>query len=178
MLLSPIQLISSTFERLTFEVDMASYEAELKERAGGRRPKLPPEIPFECAVTFTTLQEQEGVFVGVVRLRLNTKSTMTFQHYRFDMVMSGAFVIKGTVPTEKRQNLLIINGAAVLFGICREWLRATSARCRPGVVVLPTVSFQDFLEQEGALASSTVSDVTPSKGPRGKRGRTAGRRLN
>jgi preprotein translocase subunit SecB len=168
MQLSPIQLISSSFERLTFEVDMAAYDAQQKARAAGAARDLPSVLPFECDVSYSNLEEQDEVYLGMLRLKLSTKPEHTYQHYRFEMVISGAFMLKGTVPEARRQYLLVVNGAAVLFGICREWLRATTARCRPGIAVLPTVTFQDFLDEK-ELKQAVEGETKPTVGAKGRR---------
>ena len=69
--------------------------------------------------------------------------------------VEGIFEINETYPADKRQELISITGASILYGAAREMIANFSARGANGTFLMPSVSFFK-IDKAGALPS----DVT------------------
>jgi preprotein translocase subunit SecB len=61
--------------------------------------------------------------------------------YKGKVSVSGYFLIVGTFSDEKKEELIRVTGASILWGSCREMIANFTARSSRGMIVLPSVSF-------------------------------------
>lgn len=68
--------------------------------------------------------------------------------YLFSLEIVGILEVSDKVAEEKRQKLLEVNGASMLYGAAREILRSVSANSPFTALLLPSVSFYPPKEKE------------------------------
>lgn len=89
--------------------------------------------------------------------------------YDLDIDVAGFFTVSNKIPKEKREELVTVNGCAVLYSAIRDQVMTLSARSHHGVLILPTVNFLDKIERkepghiDGKLRRK-VSTTTRKKG--------------
>ena len=72
------------------------------------------------------------------------------------MRIEGMFKIHKDYPEDKRDSLIKVTGASILYGACREMLANLTARSSHGIISLPSVSF---------ISAPSASEKTPAKKP-------------
>lgn len=146
MLPSPIQLKEMVY--LGIKVWPQPTE-EAKE-------KLPEPVPFdfngviiaEGIETQTIGDENDPLIYGVkLRIAIENKEGK-IAPYTLDVEVAGFFEIIGKIPKEKREEMIIVNGCAVLYSAIRDQVMTISARCSQGVFILPTVNFLDKVQKK------------------------------
>ena len=83
--------------------------------------------------------------------------------YNFSVVLIGFFEVAPEYPEDRRRRLVETNARSILYGTCREIVRATTAQGPYGPMLLPSVS---FYEPKPAADSTT----SPGEGPSAKQG--------
>ncbi len=63
--------------------------------------------------------------------------------YNFAVVLIGHFQVANQYPAAKRRRLLETNGCSLLYGTCREIIRAATAQGPHQPILLPTLSFYE-----------------------------------
>jgi preprotein translocase subunit SecB len=76
------------------------------------------------------------------------------------MRIEGIFNIHKDYPEDKRDSLIRVTGASILYGACREMLANLTARSSHGIISLPSVSF---------ISTPSASEKTPAKKPKAKK---------
>lgn len=71
-------------------------------------------------------------------------------HYRGECEMHGYFSVLPSVPEEKRQDFLQMNGGAILYGMMREWVAQATARSLHDTYYLPTMDARSFIPASAA----------------------------
>lgn len=62
--------------------------------------------------------------------------------------IEGIFEIHKDYPEEKRDSLIKITGASILYGACREMLANLTARSSYGMISLPSISFLEAKKED------------------------------
>lgn len=70
--------------------------------------------------------------------------------YNVGVELQGLFVFDQSVPLEKRESLLMVNGSAILYSVIREQVLSLTARSVFGPLMLPTVNFLDHKEPKAS----------------------------
>lgn len=70
--------------------------------------------------------------------------------YDIDIEVAGIFSIQpnSNIPVSERENFVIANGCAVLYGAIRDQVLTLTSRSARGPLMLPTVNFLDHLKTE------------------------------
>jgi preprotein translocase subunit SecB len=76
------------------------------------------------------------------------------------MRIEGIFNIHKDYPEDKRDSLIKVTGASILYGACREMLANLTARSSHGIISLPSVSF---------ISAPSASEKTPAKKPKAQK---------
>lgn len=63
--------------------------------------------------------------------------------YTIDVEVLGLFNVSGSLPKERREDLLTVNGASILYGAIREMVLSLTSRFAAGGLTLPGVNFED-----------------------------------
>jgi preprotein translocase subunit SecB len=79
------------------------------------------------------------------------------------MRIEGIFKINKDYPEDKRDSLIRVTGASILYGACREMLANLTARSSHGMISLPSVSF---------ISAPSASEKTLAKKKQGEESRT------
>ena len=83
--------------------------------------------------------------------------------YTFSFEVSGLFSVDKDYPAEKTEQLIRVNGAAVLYGAIREMAANLSARGPYPPVNLPTVTFVDEARPEKSKSKKKASQKVQRK---------------
>ena len=127
-MLSPIQTRRHWLSRLVFEpreeaVEKSEYRGDIS---------LKHESRGDCwhvrlGVRFGAQPPNEGTF-------------------RCDVVFEGLFAVHPEFPPEKANDLVRMNGGAILYGAAREMILNLTARSKHGPFELPTIDARMFLK--------------------------------
>lgn len=84
--------------------------------------------------------------------------------YRLKIQLLGIFDGRD-LPEEKREALVAVNGASMLYGVAREVLLSLTSRSVGGPVMLPTVEFSQFGDslQKNRQAEPLAREALPDK---------------
>lgn len=77
--------------------------------------------------------------------------------YNFGVVLVGHFHVADGVPPERRKRLIETNGRSLLYGTCREIIRAATAQGPHQPLLLPTISFYEP-EEESSSPTRVAED--------------------
>lgn len=103
---------------------------------------------------FAETENAEPTLYGVkLRIAIENKEGK-IAPYTIDVEVAGYFEVNKNVPLEKREDLVIVNGTAVLYSAIREQVMTITARSSQGKFILPTVNFQDRLNTEAGKPKS------------------------
>jgi len=69
--------------------------------------------------------------------------------YMVDVAVLGIFKVLPSLPSEKRRDLLTVNGASILYGVVREMVVSLTSRFAAGPLTLPGMNFQDHVDTDG-----------------------------
>lgn len=82
------------------------------------------------------------VFAVKLRIQIENKEGKICP-YDIDVEAAGYFVIDDKIPAEQREELVSVNGCAVLYGCIRDQVLTLTSRCSNGALMMPTVNFLD-----------------------------------
>lgn len=126
------------------------------------------EADFESHVGLQDFELPSGEkrFTVQLRLRAGPKEGSKNFPYKFEVAMLGIFD-GSKLPEEKREQLVAVNGASLLYSSARELLISLTSRSVGGAVLLPTVQFTDVAMdiEKKRLAAEPVVPVE-SQAPR------------
>ena len=125
----------------------------------------PSDANFGSNTNFQTVQLENGEQRFTVELNLHAEPREggTFP-YRFKIALVGLFD-GHDLPEERREPLVCVNGASMLYGVAREMLLGISHRFIHGPIMLPTVHFGSIgkdMENKSAVAKSEKGPSIPS----------------
>lgn len=63
--------------------------------------------------------------------------------YNIDVSLLGVFKVLPSLAPEKREDLVTVNGASILYGAIRETVLSLTSRFKPGPLTLPGMNFED-----------------------------------
>lgn len=169
MMPSPIQLLQLTFKRINVEIDPAHAPAE---------PANPMTTVFVFdGVGITTevglaeidlLHERGAMYLVSLRVLIDNRpagseSEGKFSPYRIDIDTAAVILLlKGAEKLGVPDDLVTVNGAALLWSAVREQLLNLTARMPAGPVMLPTVHFHD-LKQPATISNSAAPTPAAAK---------------
>ena len=64
--------------------------------------------------------------------------------YNLDIEVAGVFSIVSNMPVADREDFVLVNGCAVLYGAIRDQVLTLTSRSARGPLMLPTVNFLDY----------------------------------
>src|SRR5690554_1532254 len=136
--LSPLQLVQMTFTKTQVEV------FETVEDAG---ESWAPQFDFEgvnLLVENTVGQQENNTTDFLVALRVavfNEADAVKKAPYTFDITVQGVFKLAADFACDDRDDLVRVNGSAMLYGAIRDMLQQITARSMLGTLLLPTLHF-------------------------------------
>jgi preprotein translocase subunit SecB len=172
MMPSPIQLLQLTFKRIAVEIDPRH---------------APPEAPNPVTTVFvfdgvsiTTevgsgeldmAHERGPMYMVSLRVLVDNQPSddepnRKFSPYLIDIETAGVVLLRnGAEKLGSPRDLVIVNGASLLWSAIREQLLTLTSRMPVGPVMLPTVHFHDLKQASPAneADSATAAPVAPVK---------------
>ena len=139
---SPIQLLESFPEKILLTIS-DSYD---DKSTAGTFEKLDAQV-FREIEDFPGFWETEPPVKGLeertynVTLGIRTPKGKSAGPYVFEFVISGVVVCVGSVGDRNPRDLAFEYGLTILYGNIREQFAGLTARMRPGIRFLPTLSF-------------------------------------
>jgi preprotein translocase subunit SecB len=90
--------------------------------------------------------------------------------YEADVAIQGVVEVQQNFPTERREQLAVVNGLSLLYSAIREMLLMMTARSGHGPMCVPTLSFIEIVANKNAQEKakedrpvSAQTGVTPSR---------------
>ncbi len=83
--------------------------------------------------------------------------------YNVDIGVIGVFNVLPGLPKEKRESLVTVNGASILYGAIREIVLSLTSRFASGVLTLPGMNFEDAVTRNGAIHSTPSIQTAEQK---------------
>ena len=168
---SPIQLLQLTFNRVHVEIDSEHAPAE---------PTNPMTTAFVFdGISITTeiglaemdmTHERGQMYLVSLRLLVENQASAAepdrrFSPYRIDVDAAGVILLpKGAEKLGSPHDLVLVNGASLLWSAIREQVLTLTSRMPAGPVMLPTVHFHD-LKQPTAdpVETAALQPEAPTK---------------
>ena len=129
-----------------------------------------PETPFDFngvrigeSIAAHTFKDQNDQLSYGITLRITIKNESGKKSpYTIDVEASGLFeIINKNIPDEKREEMAIVNGCAILYSAIREQVMTLSSRCVRGTFMLPTVNFHDKIKVANSDAEQSEQPSKP-----------------
>lgn len=76
--------------------------------------------------------------------------------YTFSVTLEGVFIIEHDGDIEERKQLVVCNGAAILYGAARDQLLTLTARQKFGPMMLPSANFRGLVPESHKPKKSRV----------------------
>lgn len=125
---------------------------------------LYPAIDSENLHTEVFLGDGEGddphQFAVMLEVKYSPDDKSNFP-YTFSVGMEGVFVIDHDGDIQERRNLVVCNGASMLYGAAREQLLMLTARHRFGPMMLPSANFRGLVPEEKKKPKSAARKAKP-----------------
>lgn len=87
--------------------------------------------------------------------------------YGIDIGVIGLFNVLPSLPKEKREDLLTVNGASILYGAIREMVLGLTSRFGAGGLTLPGMNFEDeapsIRAAKAVMQASAAQETKTSK---------------
>ena len=114
-------------------------------------------------------------FLVNLEIRIDSKEGKAAP-YDIDVGVVGVFEVLPSLAREKREDLVTVNGASILYGVIREAVLSLTSRFVGGALTLPGMNFEDDAPSLRAARAKTHSSPveasrtsTPTKKLRRKR---------
>ena len=169
---SPIQLKEITFRRVSVELDAARIPED---------GSPPSDVSFDFDnVTISThtsfslaeeANEPGASYFLVLRVLIENKESkdkqLRYSPYLMD-IEAGAVVraLPGSEVLGDIEDLVVINGTSLLWSAIREQVCTLTARMPAGLVMLPTVNFQDLRKDQQKKAGDPTPQPRKRKVPK------------
>lgn len=167
---SPIQLLQLNFKRVHVEIDAAHAPAE-------------PPNPMTTAFVFDGIgittevglaeidmtHERGALYLVSLRVVVNNQpaageSESKFSPYLIDLDVAGVVLLPtGAEKLGPANDLVTVNGAALLWSAIREQLLTLTSRMPAGPVMLPTVHFHDLKQNSEPATIAAIEAPSAAK---------------
>jgi len=138
---SPIQLIDHKILRVYFDTqEIKGDEAELS---------------FSHAINVMPRGEQNGAWLVRLDVQFKPAANMDTAPYIGEISVVGIFSLDTEFPAEKAEEMVHLNGGALLYGMARELLSNLTSRGIHGPILLPTLDARCFLPMPTASKEAT-----------------------
>ncbi|WP_257386395.1 hypothetical protein [Tahibacter caeni] len=174
MKLSPIQLVHLSFRRVSVEVDAEYLRSAAHSSADAHALLEGVVIKTEVSKTAADEEDPRGTpYFLTLRVLIDNAhddadSDRTISPYRID-VEAGAMVVlaKGTDKLGDPDDLIAVNGPALMWGAIREQVANITSRMPIGMAMLPSVNFHDLRKTVKKAAHDEAAGKKPAR-PTGK----------
>lgn len=165
MQISPLQLTQHFFTKVAIDQrDKTLVEPTFKPFA---LDKVKMDVQLESG---TAEDEKEEPKHFMIRLGITLDKER--QHdipYDISIELVGFFEVSKSMPIEKRAELVLANGASILYSAARESILSITSRFMKGHITMPTVNFIDDAMKLAEQSSNNKNGVTPKAIPETKK---------
>jgi preprotein translocase subunit SecB len=136
-MLSQLQLRKQVLVRFAIESEMHPIE------------ELGREYDIKTQISVPVHSDANDLWVIGLRMLFGPDKKATKPTpYHGECEMHGYFSVHESVPEEKRQEFLQMNGGAILYGMMREWVAQATSRSLHEIYYLPTMDARSFIPKE------------------------------
>lgn len=176
MKISPLQLVHLSFRKISVEVDAEHLPSEPQTEVDEH--SLFDGVVIKSQVSRTPLPDEDArgtpyflTFSLVLDNEPDPASTrQKFSPYLLDIEVGAVVVLRnGAEKLGDPEDLVAVNGPALIWGAIREQVAALTARMPAGTALLPSVNFHDL--KKGALEAASGHSGVPAVMPATKRAR-------
>lgn len=176
MKISPLQLVHLSFRKISVEVDAQHLPPEPQPDVDEH--SLFDGVVLKSQVSKTRLQDDDTrgtpyflTFSLVLDNQPDPASTrQKFSPYRLDIEVGAVVILRhGAEKLGDPEDLVAVNGPALIWGAIREQVATLTARMPAGTALLPSVNFHDL--KKSALEAASEQAKTPAAKPAAKRAR-------
>ena len=170
---SPIQLLQLTFKRVYVEIDQAHAPAEPANPLTTVFVFDGVSITTEVGLAELDMDHERGpMYLVSLQVLIDNQASgdepdRKFSPYRIDIEAAAIILLpKGAEELAAPNDLVSVNGAALLWSAIREQLLTLTSRMPAGPVMLPTVHFHDLKQGNvNPLETSEPQVVAKAKKP-------------
>lgn len=125
-------------------------------------------VNFSCEVGHGNIEKNEGgdgpyAMLVSVRLQIDNASGNPAP-YNVHVKVSGIFNwLEKSTEEIARKDLIVVNGASILYGAIREMVLSITSRSIAGALTLPSFNFLDNKPSETAITSTEGVAMVPKK---------------
>ena len=130
---SPIQLLDHKILRVYLDTQETKGETS--------------ELAFGHAINVMPRGEEEGTWLVRLDVQFKPTATLDAAPYIGEISVVGIFSLDAEVPAEKAEEMVYLNGGALLYGMARELLSNLTSRGIHGSILLPTLDARCFLPE-------------------------------
>jgi len=142
MELSPLQLKQLIFTRLHVETAAALDQVETLWAPTFDFTGVTIKVDVSLSTPEAASPDQSALFMLTVHLNIpNEPGNGNIAPYTIDMAAQAWFELAPAFASEKREELVSINGASLVVGAMREMVQQMTARSAFGPMLLPTLRF-------------------------------------
>lgn len=176
MKISPLQLVHLSFRKISVEVDVAHLPSEGQTSVDEH--SLFDGVVIKSQVSKTQLQDEDArgtPYFLTFSLALDNKpdpasTRQKFSPYLLDIEVGAVVILcHGAEKLGDPEDLVAVNGPALIWGAIREQVATLTARMPAGTALLPSVNFHDL--KKSALEAASEQAKTPAAKPAAKRAR-------
>lgn len=170
MNIAPIQMVELVFRKIFVEVDLDRFPPTTEARDAHA---LLENVALKTQVTCAPLdQEDRRGTPHFVTLRVQIDNEMRdgepnqrMSPYLLD-VEAGAVIIlgHGAEKLGPPEDLIAVNGPALIWGSIREQVAALTARMPAGTAILPSVNFHDLKKSHREKAGELTTEAPTDNG--------------
>jgi hypothetical protein len=163
---SPIQLLQLTFKRVHVEIDPEHAPAEPPNPLTAVFVFDGVSLTTEVGLAEVDMDHERGpMYLVSLQLLIDNEAVTTdpdrkFSPYRIDIETAGIILLpRGAETLGPPHDLVLVNGAALLWSAIREQLLSLTSRMPAGPVMLPTVHFHDLKQPPTAAAQTAPQQI-------------------
>lgn len=177
MKLAPIQVINLTFRRLQVEADLERLQ-DIPEPTDAHA--LLHGVPLQHEVSCTPMSERDERGARYfVWLRLHVDNQLNDGQppprpspYLIDIEAGAVIAVSDEAAARPdASDLLLVNGASLIWGAMREQLAQMTSRMPPGTALLPAVSFHHLKRGSANADAPAPVAAEPAATPKAARPR-------
>lgn len=151
MNISPVQLVHLTFHRVSIETDTENLAGVTAE--GGDAHGMFDGVIVRTGATKNRIDKEDHrgtPYFLTLRLLINNEadpsnSDQKFSPYKLDVEAGGVVIVaNGADALGDSEDLVTVNGLALIWGAIREQVATITSRMPAGTALLPSVNFLDM----------------------------------
>ena len=171
MNIAPIQMVDLAFRKLSVEVEFDLVPAVNETRDAHA---LLEGVALKTQVSCTSLDQEDHrgtphfvtLRVQIDNERRDGEPEQRMSPYLMD-VEAGAVIIlaRGAERLGNPEDLIAVNGPALIWGAIREQVATMTARMPAGTAMLPSVNFHDLKKSNREKATELITERVPVEAP-------------